>query len=823
MVDQAEIHKMVQSENIKKHKIAVDQLKTNFVFFSNKAQAWQDLIRLTQDDDSDVRRGATDALGSAYSSIPDAYKDQAWQDLIRLTQDDDSDVQWRAASALGYAYSSIPDAYKDQAWQDLHRLTQDDDSCVRRSATDAVGTAFGSIPDAYKDQAWQDLHRLTQDDDSGVRWDAADALGSAYSSIPAAHKDQAWQDLIRLTQDGDSYVRSGAADALGSAYSSIPAAHKDQAWQDLIRLTQDGDSNVQWRAASAVGSAYSSISDASKDQAWQDLHRLTQDDDSDVRRNAASALGSAYSSIPNAHKDQAWQDLHRLTQDGDSNVQWRAASAVGSAFISIPAGSKDQAWQDLHRLTQDDDSDVRRNAAGALGSAFISIPAGSKDQAWQDLHRLTQDDDSDVRRNAAGALGSAFISIPAGSKDQAWQDLHRLTQDDDRQVRVLANYSLGGVSILNATEAVNENEFKNELKNALEFFEKSNAEATFINPANFCYPFYKSIYSITFEERNVETEVQEYLKEAKNAVEGSENKKTLLEAVENLGSALKEVHNLREKGLDACKSDLKTYKRHCDRACNILDIIEKDTPGAANIIRRGLPIIDQQIKEIITDIQEKAETLCKQTRDTPFEDSGKEVYKKGQDISLIRDPIGLEKSVNNFMTELYSICNKMPEEEGKEVSKLLKKSDSEQYIEDKLPHISIVLSKISSQIGRLKEMPKYQFENTKQVNIFEKSSTETSNNIEKLEKKLDEIMFSIKPGISEELVISIGAEFWGTGAQHVITIPLQEISYSNLQNDLERIRNRKMLNLASLPSRLADKIKDYLIQNKKDDLLKELE
>ena len=100
LVDQAKIHKMVQSKNIEKHREAVDQFKTKFVFLPNKAQAWQDLHHLTQDDDIYVRSHAADALGSAFHSISDASKAQAWEDLHRLTQDDDSDVQRRAASAV---------------------------------------------------------------------------------------------------------------------------------------------------------------------------------------------------------------------------------------------------------------------------------------------------------------------------------------------------------------------------------------------------------------------------------------------------------------------------------------------------------------------------------------------------------------------------------------------------------------------------------------------------------------------------------------------------------------------------------------------------
>ena len=440
-----------------------------------------------------------------------------------------------------------------------------------------------------------------------------------------------------------------------------------------------------------------------KDQAWQDLHRLTQDDDSDVRWDAASALLFVFNSIPGVSKDQAWQDLHRLTLDDHSNVRSNAASALGLVFSSIPDAHKDQAWQDLIRLIQDDDSNVQFITAYRLGSVFISIPYASKDQAWQDLHRLTQDDDSDVRRGAASALVSVFISIPYASKDQVWQDLIRLTQDDDSQVRVLTNYSLGRVSILKATEAVNEDEFKNELKNALEFFEKSNAEAIFINPAKFCHPFYKSIFSITFEERNVEAEVQEYIKEAKNAVEGSESKKTLLEAVENLENALREVHKSREKGLGAWKHDLKTYKRYCDRACDLLEITEKDAPGATMIIRKGLPIIDQQIKKMIGEIQEKAKVLCKQTRETLFEDLGKEVNQISQDLSFIRDPITLEKNINNLLIALSPICDKVSEKDT-EACRFYEIAKQESYIEDKLPLMSMILVKFTSQISDKKVM-----------------------------------------------------------------------------------------------------------------------
>ena len=227
------------------------------------------------------RREAIELLKAHFSSLPD--KDQAWQDLHRLIQDEDSGVRWIAAKALGRAFSQVPD--KDRAWQDLHILTWDEDRFVRRDAAEALGFAFSQVPD--KDRAWQDLIRLTQDGDSSVRGEAAVVLGFAFGQVH--DKDRACQDLHRLTQDVDNLVRWGTSRALGFAFSQ--ATDKDQVWQDLHRLTQDGDSDVRMEAADSLGSAFSHVLD--KDQAWQDLHRLTKDEGCGVREFAYHSLGRA--------------------------------------------------------------------------------------------------------------------------------------------------------------------------------------------------------------------------------------------------------------------------------------------------------------------------------------------------------------------------------------------------------------------------------------------------------------------------------------------------------------------------------------------------
>ena len=139
----------------------------------------------------------------------------------------------------------------------------------------------------------------------------------------------------------------------------------------------------------------------------------------------------------------------------------------------------------------------------------------------------------------------------------------------------------------------------------------------------------------------------------------------------------------------------------------------------------------------------------------------------------------------------------MPNEDGGEACELIKMANKERYVEDMLNLINMALPKISSQISAAK-------------------------NIETVEKKLDSIMVSLKTGIREELVITVGAEFAGTGAKHEIHIPLQEITYPEIKNDLEKINGKTIFKLASLPAKLDDKVKAYLLRTKKDELLKHL-
>jgi len=425
---------------------------------------------------------------------------------------------------------------------------------------------------------------------------------------------------------------------------------------------------------------------ADKNQAWDDLHMLVSDNANNMRREAAYALGSAFSHIPD--KQQAWDDLHRLTEDSDNGVRWGTAYTLGSAFSHIP--DKQQAWDDLHRLTEDSDNGVRWRAAEALGNEYSHIPNDYKQQAWNDLYRLTQDKDYFARRCAAEALGNAYSHIPNKYKQQTLDDLLWLTQDEDSDVRALAYLSIGKIFIFRAVDAENEEYFKKEMEEAIRYFEKSSQQGTYSNPAKFCLPFYRSVYTITFKKN--EADIHKYIAEAKSAVEGSESKEKLFEAVENLSNALGEVQKV--KNFDEMKSELKAYLKYCERAAELLSSAEEKTPGAASILKKGLPIIDARIKGIIEEIQEKANMVCKQTKGTgtPYEPLGCEVNQWAKKMMSEKDYFKSEKNASRIIHILGEFCKLLPPDKRVYTCDLIEEINGEEELGDKLSKIVLVLT-----------------------------------------------------------------------------------------------------------------------------------
>ena len=601
-----------------------------------------------------------------------------------------------ALNQLKY-FSSIPD--KRQAWNDLVRLTKDKNTLVRSEAAIILVSAFSYVPD--KQQAWDDVVRLTKDNNTTVRFTAAAALISVFSHVP--DKEHVWNDLVRLTKDKDISVRSEAAVTLGSAFSYVP--DKQQAWGDLIGLINDEDSDIRFKAAYSLGSAFAQVPD--KQQAWTDLHRLTADENNDVRINAAKALGSVFSYVPDTQ--QAWNDLHRLTTDENIYVKSGAAIALGSAFSHVP--DKQQAWDDLHRLTMDNNMSVRSTAAYTLGFSFYQVPDEFKQQAWDDLHRLTKNKDISVKSEAASALGSVFSQVP--DKQQALDDLHRLANDNDSYVRTFSNHSLGRVCIFKASQTETDEDYKKELENAITFFEAATQESDWLNPSKFCLPFYRSFHTVIFKrQERAKDEVDKYLKEAEAAIEGSKNKELLFEAVENLARALEEVQNLGFLDLQGMKGELDFYRKYCDHAAELITGAEEEAPFVVKMIRKGLPLLDRNLKSIIEEIQKAARIVCRDSEGTATQELACSINTKVQawEIGTIEELVYQAEDLLNYINssvpkfpENKPIFEKIKEIEDKKDLKLLLKGVRDLF--EKLPKIMIDPERMKPTIGIITALP----------------------------------------------------------------------------------------------------------------------
>ncbi|KAF5437979.1 hypothetical protein C5S35_01305, partial [Candidatus Methanophagaceae archaeon] len=228
------------------------------------------------------------------------------------------------------------------------------------------------------------------------------------------------------------------------------------------------------------------------------------------------------------------------------------------------------------------------------------------------------------------------------------------------------------------------------------------------------------------------------------------------------------------------KSDLNAYRRYCDQAADLLETTEEKAPRATKLIRKGLPIFNQRIKELLDGIDKETTILCDAVRGTEAEEFVKPTCKGVRELIKIRNPIELDKRISGLIPNLRFMVENLPERERDFGYDKIETLDKEDYLEDKLSLLNELI-------------------------VFVAPHISLSKDLERLENKLYDILISLEPGIRQELTVTVGAKAFGTGLENKITIPLQEIKYSELEKDLESIKSKSLTKLASLPPRLAEK------------------
>jgi len=243
------------------------------------------------------------------------------------------------------------------------------------------------------------------------------------------------------------------------------------------------------------------------------------------------------------------------------------------------------------------------------------------------------------------------------------------------------------------------------------------------------------------------------------------------------------------------------------------------------LIRRGLPVIDEQIQGMLAEIQEKAGAVCRQSFGTPFEDLGKEVNKAGQHLSMIDDPLSLEKSLNNIVNSLFEICTKLPEANG-ETCELVKKADEESNIQNKINHIYVILSKIISIIqtpSKFHELAeKYKNEaklqsGIKKINCITEASKYYSEASEQYWQQGIWIDSHITKALSNSIKVSVEGN--DHKAIELLNKAIYEIDRAIKlinENDFEQLRKLQGIRFEYLAKK---NIRLAIISNKKDDTI----
>ncbi|AGB03038.1 HEAT repeat domain-containing protein [Methanoregula formicica] len=422
-IDQDEFHAQLFSPKKESKEAAIGQLTACFFIFPDKVAAWNDLLLLTNDEDSAIGRRAAQALGFAYAYMPN--KKKAWEDIHRICKHKEYPVRQGIVKAIRLAFVHIPD--KKVAWKTLLKLVHDKNRFVREDAVRALKLTYSYFPDI--NVVWDEFVRLSKNKDFNIQWISVGALGDVYAHVP--DKEAAWNTYLKIIYYPGSVIGSVALHTLGKFFAYIP--DKESAWSTILTLSSHHESAIRALIAYNIGCVYRHVPD--KAIAWNVLLNLSNDPDSDVRDKLVESLGKIYPDIPD--KEAAWNILLTLANDPDYFVKMRTADALGKIFSHIP--DKEAAWDTLLTLSSVPDYFVKTSTADALGKIFSHIP--DKEAAWDTLLTLSCDSDSRVRERAVLALGNVYSDIP--NKKRAWDTILKSTNDPDSRIQMRALHSLG--------------------------------------------------------------------------------------------------------------------------------------------------------------------------------------------------------------------------------------------------------------------------------------------------------------------------------------------------------------------------------------------
>ena len=192
----------------------------------------------------------------------------------------------------------------------------------------------------------------------------------------------------------------------------------------------------------------------------------------------------------------------------------------------------------------------------------------------------------------------------------------------------------------------------------------------------------------------------------------------------------------------------------------------------------------------VAPLKETAKIAYEKAKGTPAEEIAQLVNKDIQKWD-VNNQEQMETNLNNL---IFSLKMQVPNvSENEPIISKIDEIKSCTKVEDQIAILTMLIPLIPTMA-----IP------TRLDNINEKMSS--------LISSINEMKISMKPAIKEEIQVTVGISGFGSGIQKVITIPIQEISYSELQEDLKMYSN-SMMDIVKIPSRLKDKILGYIKKN----------
>ncbi len=613
----------------------IEQLIDDFWSPSGRDLAYQSLLEAVMYTQSTSQKEAASFILNVLPCLKD--KNEAWKALQGILNSKETNLVGNILCSFGPAFKDLPD--KNEAWKELHSLTLSRDIWVKETAAFEIGPAFAHIPEEFKEQAMKDLFRLARNSHLEVQESVAMSLGIAFPHLP--DKKKAWDILVRMALEDDCDAGHAAAVSFKDAFPYV--SDKIDAWEALLYIINCESLFSAYQTTFSLFSFYFYYPD--KLGGYNDLIELLTHNNRNIRDASTISIGYVFQYLPD--KVLAQKEFINLLRDEKFDFKGSLIISFGNSFSHLP--DKNYVWEMLHQYVASYDESIRKGVAFSIGDACPDLPFPEK--AQNDLLILAQDENDSVRMGVAHSLGFLY---PCVDGDNLIIDcLKILAQDNDGCVRNRANYSLGKIFIYRASKTQNEELLADLLEKAVNCFEKASIEKCYFNPAIFCHFFYRSFNEVILKKKISREEIEKYIVNAKSVAKDSKNKKRLIRVIENLSDVLFSVQEPHKLGIES-KLELVNYCRtQCDHAEKLMDKTKRTAPNLNELFHKIKPSFEQNIKELIGEVKEKAETACRKAKGTAAQKAICEINRDVQELTIGSQEY-MKKQVQTLYTNLKS-------------------------------------------------------------------------------------------------------------------------------------------------------------------------